>query len=276
MLNLNLNILGAANKSIVPIAPAPEPTTTTTTTSTTTTTTSTTTTTTTIGPKVIPTNGLIQYLDATELTSYPGSGSVWFDISGNGYSATTFAGSTFPTYDVGLEAFNFNGSNNVLTASFTGSITTNTQVVWAKLGTLDTGGTYNSMGLYNIQRSGGADRNWDDINYKEVDGWANMSSDNDRNVKSNDVEVNTNNFVCIAITRQAGEYEIFRNGVSIESAVFTPPSRDNGSMVVGNAYFQLNNQFTPSGYFTGSLSMCLTYNRVLSNVEITDLYNQGR
>jgi hypothetical protein len=40
MLNLNLNILGASNKPIVPIQPAPQPTTTTTTTSTTSTTTS--------------------------------------------------------------------------------------------------------------------------------------------------------------------------------------------------------------------------------------------
>jgi hypothetical protein len=43
MLNLNINILGASNKPIVPIQPAPEPTTTTTTTTTSTTTTTTTT-----------------------------------------------------------------------------------------------------------------------------------------------------------------------------------------------------------------------------------------
>jgi hypothetical protein len=42
MLNLNLNILGASNKPIVPISPAPEPTTTTTTTTSTTTTSTTT------------------------------------------------------------------------------------------------------------------------------------------------------------------------------------------------------------------------------------------
>jgi hypothetical protein len=53
MLNLNLNILGASNKPIVPIQPAPAPTTTTTSTTTTsTTTTSTTTSTTTTGAPV--------------------------------------------------------------------------------------------------------------------------------------------------------------------------------------------------------------------------------
>lgn len=273
MLNLNLNILGAANKPITKIEPAPEPTTTTTTTTTTSTTT---TTTTTPGPKVIPTNGLIQYLDATVTGSYPGSGSVWYDISGNGYNATTYIGSAFPTYDAGLEALNFNGTSNVLTASFTGSITTCTQLAWVKLGTLSTSGTYTSMGIYNIQIAGGADRNWDNINYKVVDGWANMSSDNTRNVISNDVEANTNDFVCVAITRQASEYEIFRNGVSIATGVYSPPTRTNGSMVIGNAYHTLAGGWVATGFFTGSLSMCLTYNRVLTNQEITDLYSQGR
>jgi hypothetical protein len=56
MLNLNLNILGASNKPIVPIQPAPDPTTTTTTTSTTTTTTTTTSTTTTSGPASVRTD----------------------------------------------------------------------------------------------------------------------------------------------------------------------------------------------------------------------------
>ena len=51
MLNLNLNILGASNKPIVPIRPAPTPTTTTTTTTSTTTST-----TTTAGPASIRTD----------------------------------------------------------------------------------------------------------------------------------------------------------------------------------------------------------------------------
>jgi hypothetical protein len=47
-------------------------------------------------------------------------------------------------------------------------------------------------------------------------------------------------------------------------------------MVIGNAYYQAPGQFIATGYFTGSLSMCLTYNRVLTNQEISDLYTQGR
>lgn len=89
MLNLNLNILGASNKPIVPIQPAPEPTTTTTTTSTTTTsttTTSTTTTTTTIGGGIV-TDQIVLWLDAALTASYPGTDpevtDTWYDLSGN-------------------------------------------------------------------------------------------------------------------------------------------------------------------------------------------------
>lgn len=78
MLNFNLNILGASNKPIVPIGAAPEPTTTTTTTSTTTTT----------AEGYIVFDGMVLGLDAANTGSYPGSGSVWFDISGNANNAT--------------------------------------------------------------------------------------------------------------------------------------------------------------------------------------------
>jgi len=48
----------------------------------------------------VPLNGLVLYLDAANPTSYPGSGTTWFDLSGNGYNATlinspTFSGNSF-------------------------------------------------------------------------------------------------------------------------------------------------------------------------------------
>jgi hypothetical protein len=77
MLNFNLNILGASNKPIVPIGASPEPTTTTTTTTSTTT-----------AAGYIVFDGMVLGLDAANTGSYPGSGSVWFDISGNANNAT--------------------------------------------------------------------------------------------------------------------------------------------------------------------------------------------
>ena len=39
------------------------------------------------GPSPV-TNGLVVYLDASDATSYPGTGTTWYDLSGNGYNGT--------------------------------------------------------------------------------------------------------------------------------------------------------------------------------------------
>lgn len=53
-------------------------------------------------PKIV-TNGLIMCVDAANSKSYPGSGSTWFDISGNGNNLT-LTGS--PTFTSGVARFN--------------------------------------------------------------------------------------------------------------------------------------------------------------------------
>lgn len=46
---------------------------------------------------LVVTNGLVLYLDAANTKSYPGSGTTWTDLSGNGYVGTK-AGTQSPTY----------------------------------------------------------------------------------------------------------------------------------------------------------------------------------
>lgn len=55
-----------------------------------------------VGPE-IATNGLIMCVDAASLKSYPGSGTTWSDISGNG-NHLTLTGS--PTFTSGVAQFN--------------------------------------------------------------------------------------------------------------------------------------------------------------------------
>lgn len=57
------------------------------------------------GPNLV-TRDLIMHLDAANIKSYPGSGTTWYDLTGNGYNAT-LTGS--PTNSGGV--FQFNGSN---------------------------------------------------------------------------------------------------------------------------------------------------------------------
>ena len=64
------------------------------------------------GPKIIS-DGLTLFLDAANHKSYPGTGTVWNDLSGGGNTATLTNG---PTFVSGLDAqIVFDGSNDVVT-----------------------------------------------------------------------------------------------------------------------------------------------------------------
>lgn len=49
---------------------------------------------TTVGPNIVP-EDIVLYLDASNLTSYPGSGTTWYDISGNSNNFTLINSPTF-------------------------------------------------------------------------------------------------------------------------------------------------------------------------------------
>lgn len=61
------------------------------------------------GQKIV-TNGLVFHLDAAQLRSYPGSGTTWSDISGNGYNGTLTNGPTFDSGNGG--SIVFDGTND--------------------------------------------------------------------------------------------------------------------------------------------------------------------
>lgn len=66
------------------------------------------------GPRIV-TNGLVLALDAADRNSYPGSGTVWTDVSGNNNNFTLNNSPTFSTTNGGR--FAFNGTNQDATLS---------------------------------------------------------------------------------------------------------------------------------------------------------------
>jgi len=76
----------------------------------------------------IVTSGLVLALDAANTKSYPGSGTAWTDLSGNGYTGTLTNGPTYSSSNGGYFAF-VGASNqhaavaNTTVLQFTGSIT---------------------------------------------------------------------------------------------------------------------------------------------------------
>ena len=58
-----------------------------------------------VWPTNIVTNGLVLFLDANNTNSYPGSGTSWYDLSGNGNTGTLTNGPTFSGENGGTIVF---------------------------------------------------------------------------------------------------------------------------------------------------------------------------
>jgi hypothetical protein len=70
------------------------------------------------GPKIV-TDGLVLCLDAANRKSYPGSGTTWYDLSGNAYDGTFGASTAAPTFtSANGGALNFDGSNDKISTTF--------------------------------------------------------------------------------------------------------------------------------------------------------------
>lgn len=81
------------------------------------------------GPTIIK-SGLVLALDAADLTSYPGSGTTWFDLSPNKYNHTV-ANTTFTTFQ-GVKCFNNSTTGYIIPISSTYTFTQSyTMIAWA-------------------------------------------------------------------------------------------------------------------------------------------------
>jgi hypothetical protein len=72
------------------------------------------------GPNII-TDGLILALDAASPKSYPGSGTTWYDLSGQGNNGTLVNGPTFSSANRGIIVFNYQDYVNTIDPGYPSS-----------------------------------------------------------------------------------------------------------------------------------------------------------
>lgn len=229
-------------------------------------------------PLPIPENGLVSYYTVNNPSSWPGSGSTWFDLI-SGSNLIAVSGSVFPTYDGTNKAFNFNKTSNAIFGQnrLTSISTVQSHIWWVKPGgTGDVnlgvmGGIQNNVG-------GGPFGNWDGEGYgNQGTGWTMASSNADRPVSSGDTEV-TAEFINLIAVRDATSLRLYRNGVEIGSAVYTLANYSSGAFpYVGNNFLnQYLTQTWGTAWFSGSVSTYAIYDRALTTNEISDIYSLGK
>ena len=99
-------------------------------------------------PKII-TNGLVLYLDAGNSLSYPGSGTIWTDLSRSQVSGSLLNGPTYNSANNG--SIVFDGSNDYVDCGNNSSLNAPDEITlsaWIN-------GTYNAPGEYAVIGKGG-------------------------------------------------------------------------------------------------------------------------
>jgi hypothetical protein len=87
------------------------------------------------GPYIIKDSSLVLLVDAADRNSYPGSGTTWYDVSGNGNHATLYNGPTWNS----LGYFSFDGSNDYADISLNLRNSDNTVLVMGRYTSATTG-----------------------------------------------------------------------------------------------------------------------------------------
>ena len=208
----------------------------------------------------IVSNGLVLHLDASNPSSYDGSGTQWNDISGNGNHVTMQnAGSI--SYDASNKFFNTGDNGYFSRASGTNIPVGNsnyTMIVYVNQPQWQSGNGFISIGGFNSTNRSNALRIQSGGLGRLVHYWWS----NDINLTSNQVSIN--NWLYIVAKFDGTTRSVWVNGVL---AGQDTPSGHN----VNSSLIQISKTYG-SEYQRGKIKVAMIYNRALSSNELSQNY----
>jgi hypothetical protein len=210
------------------------------------------------------TNGLVLSLDAAKRDSYPGSGTIWRDISGNGNNGTLTNGPTFNSDNGG--AIVFDGVDDyvdTLTLSSGSAISSYTFSVWLNPSTT----AFNALQRGND----GAGNGWSllagvDTQYRV--GIVTTIPSTVGYVTTSSFAATLNSWANVTGVWNAGSsLSLYVNG-NLANSISIP-----GTTLRSSTLGWVLGRITTSLYSAGKISNTQVYNRVLSSSEILQNYN---
>ena len=208
------------------------------------------------GPNIV-TDGLVLSLSAASKRSYPGSGTTWYDLSGNNNNATL---TNDPTYTNNYtNTFNFDESNDyaIVNNSTLLSKTAYTKIAWfrpeSSTANIISGGS-STYGQHAFWMSGTSDSLraghnsvWDRVQYSPGD--------------------MLNQWWCGAVTfNDSTGWILYLNGEQVDTDSDT-------TTFSGNQYILIGAYGLATNLFDGDIPIVSVYNRVLTAAEVKQNYN---
>jgi hypothetical protein len=201
-------------------------------------------------PKIV-TNGLVLSLDAADKNSYPGSGTTWYDLSGNGNNGTLSA-ATIGTTAAGT--MTFNGTNTTITISSPNLTSSNFTVIGVSKRTSGTG-----------RLISGGSNNWllghwstSARQYYSL-GWV------EGPYGYNDTDTH---IFCGTGDISGDLYNFYDNNVNYTTTTTGGSAGPNG--------FVLGKYYAGTEWGTGTITVLLVYDRILTSSEMTQNFNAHR
>lgn len=218
-------------------------------------------------------DGLILSLDSAKRDSYPGTGTIWYDLSGNSYNGELTNGTSYSGGSVG--SIFFDGVDDYVTnigdvSSF--SFIQNTAIftidAWVKPSVLGTAmyfignndGTTNAKGFYLGKLAN--NRLWLAVTY-------NVGSQFVINFQPSNYFTDTN-WVNVTISSNGLNAIAYKNGVQFGLSSSTITNFSTGDSQRNLAVGRVNNSVTN---WNGNVSVTQIYNRALTSSEVLQNYN---
>jgi hypothetical protein len=211
-------------------------------------------------PKIV-TDGLVLYLDAANTKSYPGTGTTWNDLSGNGNNGTLTNGPTFDSSNGG--SIVFDGVDDYAAVNTTPNLT-NPLTICAFVNTSVI--TASNQVIYGPSANGSD--NWLSISNNKAQIYATQTSDVNNFVVQGNTVIEANKWYHITGIVNNNVTSIYINGV------FEVASSAQAFTVAGwNSTARIGQRATGQFPFNGRIASIYGYNRALSAAEILQNYN---
>lgn len=201
--------------------------------------------------------GLVLSFDAGDPTSYPGSGTIWTDLSGNGNNGTLINGVGYS--NIGEGSLVFDGINDKVQTNYGPQFSDYTVCVWFK----DDG--VNSYGrLVDKAYTGGF---WMGRNSVTANSWGGGIKETS-GLYGIFLNLTDGNWNYLVSERQGTTHALYGNGVANTiSNTVSSTALDNTTIAIGG--------WSVSGtqWFKGNIAVVKIYNRALSTAEIQRFYD---
>ncbi len=205
------------------------------------------------GPNII-TDGLVLYLDAANTKSYPGTGTTWTDLSGNGNNGTLINGVGYNSGNMG--SLVFDGVNDKVTFSYKVSGGERSFFVWVKYTSLDHPTSFQLMGTQEVNA-------YTYIGIQNGGGIYYFAGTTGGNV-GNNVLVNT--WVNLGFSINSNGFRIiYKNSVNIHS--------NTGSIGVASSNPFTIGTVNDNHWVNGVVSQVSIYNKALTAQEVQQNFN---